>query len=78
MKIVSCMIISGLFLALAYQQVDAANCAQVAKQLAASRGAEVLASTPVSSGGQTICQIKLLIPGKNGQPPRVETQRVSG
>jgi hypothetical protein len=54
------------------------NCASVAKQLAASRGAQVLSSTPVSSGGQTICEVKLLIPGKAGKPPRVETVQAGG
>ena len=78
MKTVLCTFTSIMFLALAMQSVNAANCARLAKQLAASRGAQVLASTPVSSGGQTICKVKLLIPGKNGEPPRVETQQVTG
>jgi len=62
----------------AFQPARADNCASVAKQLAASRGAQVLSSTPVSSGGQTICEVKLLIPGKAGKPPRVETVQAGG
>lgn len=78
MKTVLSISVSFMILALAVQSASAANCARAAKQLAASRGAQVLASTPVSSGGQTICQVKLLIPGKNGKPPRVETLQVNG
>jgi hypothetical protein len=62
----------------AFQPARADNCASVAKQLAASRGAQVLSSTPVTSGGQTICEVKLLIPGKGGKPPRVETVQANG
>ena len=78
MKRLMCIVIGLVILAGALAPVNAANCARAAKQLAASRGAQVLAATPVSSGGQTVCQVKLLIPGKNGKPPRVETMRVNG
>ncbi|MEM7461695.1 MAG: hypothetical protein AAF362_03355 [Pseudomonadota bacterium] len=78
MKKLLCIVSGFVILVSALAQANAANCARAAKQLAASRGAQVLAATPVSSGGQTICQIKLLIPGKNGKPPRVETMRVNG
>ncbi len=78
MKKLLCIVIGFVFLVAVFAPVNAANCARAAKQLAASRGAQVLAATPVSSGGQTVCQIKLLIPGKNGNPPRVETMRVNG
>lgn len=50
------------------------NCAAAARSLAASYGAQVLSVK--AEGG--VCVITLRIPGQGGQPPRVETHRVSG
>ena len=51
-----------------------ADCASAAAQLAAKRGGEVI--NVVADGSD--CQVTIRIPGKNGKPPRVETQKVKG
>jgi hypothetical protein len=56
----------------------AGDCSQVAQQEASRTGATVLAAQAVNQNGQTVCVIKLRIPGSGGRPPRVETVRRSG
>jgi len=55
--------------------VWAQDCASAANAAAAESGAEVL---NVAALGNGKCEVTLRIPGKNGQPPRVVTQQVSG
>jgi len=50
------------------------NCSQIAFDLAAQYGAEVISVK--AEGG--MCSIKLRIPGQGGQPPRIETVTVPG
>jgi hypothetical protein len=51
-----------------------ADCYQVADQVAAQYGAEVISVRE----GKGTCIIKLRMPGQGGQPPRVETIEVPG
>ena len=54
--------------------VQADNCARLAEQKAAELGAQVLAAR--SEGGN--CVVTLRIPGKGGEPPRVDTIVIGG
>lgn len=51
----------------------AQGCAEKATSLALELGGEVVG---VENVGQD-CKVKIRIPGKNGQPPRVETKTVN-
>ena len=61
-------------LALLAPVANAADCSQAAANAASSMGGEVLS---VKAQGDQ-CVVKIRIPGKNGEPPRVETTTVSG
>lgn len=75
MKTLSALsLIAFLALVLPPLGASAADCAAEARKLANAQGAEVLSVT--DAGGS--CEIKLLVPGKNGKPPRVVTKTVSG
>ncbi|MCB1428631.1 MAG: hypothetical protein KDJ48_08485 [Nitratireductor sp.] len=64
-----------LFSLLAFApSASAADCSQAAANAASARGGEVLS---VKANGDQ-CVVKIRIPGKNGEPPRVETTTVSG
>jgi hypothetical protein len=66
--------IPALLMLFAATPAKADNCPQVAQDLAAQYGAEVLAAR--AEGGS--CVVKLRIPGQGGQPPRIETFTVPG
>jgi hypothetical protein len=66
--------LSVVLMLLSSVPAQADNCAQIAQDLAAQKGAEVLAAR--ADGGS--CVVKLRIPGQGGQPPRVETFTVPG
>ena len=53
---------------------QADNCAQQAQRVAAQMGAQVLSAK--AEGGS--CVVTLRVPGKGGQPPRVETMVLGG
>ena len=65
-------------LAASVTPANANMCSQIAANEAASRGAVVLSVRATRQGGGVVCEIKLRIPGKAGQPPRVETVRRNG
>ena len=52
----------------------AADCTSAAQKAARQANAELLS---VEAAGSD-CKVKLLLPGKNGEPPRVVTQTVKG
>lgn len=52
----------------------AADCTAAAQQAAREANAELLSVEASGSG----CQVKLLLPGKDGEPPRVVTKKVKG
>ena len=54
------------------------NCAQAARSLAATQGAEVIDVRSVQEGGRIVCVVRLRVPGTGGQPPRLATVRVPG
>ncbi len=66
--------LSVVLMLLSAVPAQADNCAQIAQDLAAQYGAEVLAARADSGS----CVVKLRIPGQGGQPPRVETFTVPG
>jgi hypothetical protein len=72
MRLATALSIVLMLLSAVPAQAD--NCAQIAQDLAAQYGAEVLAAR--ADGGS--CVVKLRIPGQGGQPPRVETFTVPG
>jgi hypothetical protein len=57
---------------------QAADCAQVANTLAAQSQAEMLSFSERTVAGVVKCEVKLLLPGKNGAPPRVVTKVQNG
>lgn len=56
-------------LLLAPFQALAASCAELASAAAADMGGEVVAV----KAGESNCNVKIRIPGKNGTPPRIES-----
>ena len=52
----------------------AADCTSAAQKAAQQENAELLS---VEASGSD-CKVKLLLPGKNGEPPRVVTKKVKG
>lgn len=54
------------------------NCASAARSVAASQNAEVLSVKAQQTASGTVCVVTLRIPGRGGNPPRVETVRVNG
>ncbi|MCB1386568.1 MAG: hypothetical protein KDJ80_11600 [Nitratireductor sp.] len=69
------IVLTFAFLALDTGAVSAAaDCNKAAKKLARQENAEILS---VAAAGEK-CEVKLLIPGKDGNPPRVVTKTVSG
>ena len=52
----------------------AADCTSAAQKAASQANAELLS---VEASGSD-CKVKLLLPGKNGEPPRVVTKKVKG
>jgi hypothetical protein len=51
-------------------QVAAADCFSVGEQVAAQYGGTLAKASASNRGGQTVCHIVVLVPGKDGQRPR--------
>ncbi len=56
----------------------AVDCNSVAQAVAAQYGGDAIWASPVQQGNTTVCEVKVKIPGKQGQPPRIRTVRVPG
>jgi hypothetical protein len=50
--------------------VAAADCYAVGEQVAAQYGGTLAKASASNRGGQTVCHIVVLVPGKDGQRPR--------
>lgn len=50
--------------------VAQADCYAVGEQVAAQNGGQLAKASPAQQGGQTVCVIVVLVPGKDGQRPR--------
>ena len=50
--------------------VAAADCYAVGEQVAAQYGGTLAKASASNRGGQTVCHIVVLVPGKGGQRPR--------
>ena len=48
----------------------AADCYAVGQQVAAQKGGTLAKASQSTRGGQTVCVIVVLVPGKDGQRPR--------
>jgi hypothetical protein len=51
-------------------QMVAADCFSVGEQVAAQYGGTLAKASASNRGGQTVCHIVVLVPGKDGQRPR--------
>lgn len=51
-------------------QVAQADCYAVGEQVAAQNGGTLAKASAAQQGGQTVCVIVVLVPGKDGQRPR--------
>lgn len=54
----------------AAQMTAAADCYSVGEQVAAQNGGTLAKASQQTRGGQTVCVIVVLVPGKDGQRPR--------
>lgn len=50
--------------------VAQADCYAIGQQVAAQNGGTLARATPSNQGGQPVCVIVVLVPGKDGQRPR--------
>ncbi|MBX3575844.1 MAG: hypothetical protein KF723_01450 [Rhizobiaceae bacterium] len=50
--------------------VAAADCYAVGQQVAAQKGGELYGASAANQGGQNVCIVVVLVPGKSGKPPR--------
>ena len=46
------------------------DCYAVGEQIAAQNGGTLAKASPSTQGGQTVCVVVILVPGKDGQRPR--------
>ncbi len=51
-------------------QLVAADCYAIGQQVAAEQGGTLAKASPDTEGGQPVCRIVVLLPGKDGQRPR--------
>lgn len=51
-------------------QVAQADCYSVGQQVAEQNGGTLAAAKEANRGGQTVCVVVVLVPGKDGQRPR--------
>src|SRR3954471_3610529 len=51
-------------------ETAAADCFSVGEQVAAQYGGTLAKASASNRGGQTVCHIVVLVPGKDGQRPR--------
>lgn len=49
---------------------SAADCYGIGQQIAAQNGGTLAKASEAKRGGQTVCVIVVLVPGKDGQRPR--------
>lgn len=49
---------------------QAADCYSIGQQIAAEQGGTLAKASASSQGGQSVCVIVVLVPGKDGQRPR--------
>ena len=54
-------------------RVAAADCSGAASRAARQTGGQVLSVSTQSQGGQTVCVVTVLVPGKGNQRPRKQT-----
>ncbi len=48
----------------------AGDCYAIGQQVAAQKGGQLAAARAATKGGQSVCVIVVLVPGKNGQRPK--------
>lgn len=48
----------------------AADCYAIGQRVAAQQGGQLAKASPDTQGGQPVCRIVVLLPGKDGQRPR--------
>ncbi len=53
-------------------RIAGADCYAIGQQIAAQDGGTLAKATQASRGGQSVCVIVVLVPGKDGQRPRRE------
>jgi hypothetical protein len=51
-------------------QMAAADCYSIGEQVAAQYGGTLAKASASNRGGQTVCHIVVLVPGKDGQRPK--------
>lgn len=54
-------------------RMAAADCSGAASRAARQTGGQVLSVSTQSQGGQTVCVVTVLVPGKGNQRPRKQT-----
>ncbi len=52
------------------QPAAAADCYSIGQQVAAQNGGTLAKASEASKGGQAVCVIVVLVPGKDGERPR--------
>jgi hypothetical protein len=55
---------------LASQEAAAGDCYAIGEQVAAQNGGTLAKAAPSTQGGQPVCVVVVLVPGKEGQRPR--------
>lgn len=53
--------------------IAAADCSSAASRAARQTGGQVLSVSTQNQGGQTVCVVTVLVPGKGNQRPRKQT-----
>lgn len=56
------------------QPVAAADCASIGRQMAAESGGKLIQAAESNQGGRPVCVIMILLPARDGQPPRRDRQ----
>ena len=54
----------------------AADCSRAASQVVGQTGGQLLSASAKGSGGQTVCEITVLVPGSGNDRPKKVTVRV--
>ncbi|KGF68215.1 hypothetical protein LL06_17755 [Hoeflea sp. BAL378] len=54
----------------------AADCSGAAAQVVGQTGGQLLSASATSEGGQTVCEITVLVPGSGNERPKKVTVRV--
>jgi hypothetical protein len=66
-RLLAATLTAGVFV---YSQAAAADCYSVGEQVASQYGGTLAKASQQNRGGQTVCVIVVLVPGKDGQHPR--------